>query len=132
MREVAIIGQPDEKWGDAVTAVIVLIEGMAVTEDEIKEFCRNKLARFKVPKFVDFVDELPKNATGKILRKKVREPYWKKMEDKELIFNQAITEKLDSRLNSFGYKKTEEWRGYFKYNSINNYLKFIFECLIRN
>lgn len=82
VREVAIIGQPDEKWGDAVTAVIVLIEGMTVTEEEIKEFCRNKLARFKVPKFVDFVDELPKNATGKILRKKVREPYWKKMEGK--------------------------------------------------
>ena len=80
VREAAIIGQPDEKWGDAVTAVIVLIEGMAVTEEEIKEFCRNKLARFKVPKFVDFVDELPKNATGKILRKKVREPYWKKVE----------------------------------------------------
>ena len=82
VREVTVIGQPDEKWGDAVTAVIVLIEGMTVTEEEIKKFCRNKLARFKVPKFVDFVDELPKNATGKILRKKVREPYWKKMEGK--------------------------------------------------
>ena len=80
VREVAVIGQPDENWGDAVTAVIVLIEGMTVMEEEIKEFCRNKLARFKIPKFVDFVDELPKNATGKILRKKVREPYWEKME----------------------------------------------------
>ena len=80
VREVAVIGQPDEKWGDAITAVIVIKEGMTITTNEIKDFCRGKLAGFKIPKFVDFVDELPKNATGKILRKKVREPYWEKME----------------------------------------------------
>ena len=79
VREVAVIGQPDEKWGEAVTAVVVLREGMEVSEEEIKRCCEGHIARFKIPKFVDFATELPKNPTGKILRRTVRKPYWDKM-----------------------------------------------------
>jgi long-chain acyl-CoA synthetase len=78
VREVAVIGQPDEKWGEAVTAVVVLREGMEASPENIKKCCEGGLARFKIPKFVDFVPELPKNPTGKILRRIVRKPYWDK------------------------------------------------------
>lgn len=76
VHEAAVIGQPDKKWGEAVTAVIVLKENARTTVDEIRQFCRGRMADFKVPKHVVFTDELPKNATGKILRKKIREHYW--------------------------------------------------------
>lgn len=72
--EVAIIGIPDEKWGEVVKAVISL-EGEA-TEQEIIAFARERLAAYKCPKSVDFADELPRNPTGKILKKDLRKPYW--------------------------------------------------------
>ena len=76
VNEVAVVSQPSELWGDAVTAVVVLNNGQRMDGEEIKSFCRSRLAGFKVPKFVDFADELPKSPTGKILRKKIREKYW--------------------------------------------------------
>jgi len=82
VEEVAVVSQPHEKWGEAVTAVVVVKKGMNVDPDDIRRFCEDKMARFKIPKFVDFADELPKNQTGKILRKKVRERYWKDFEIK--------------------------------------------------
>jgi long-chain acyl-CoA synthetase len=82
VRELAVIGQPDDKWGEAVTAVVVLREGMEASAEDIKRFCEGNIARFKIPKSVDFVTELPKNPTGKILRRSVRKPYWEKMEVK--------------------------------------------------
>ena len=80
--EVAVIGQPDEKWGEAVTAVVVAKEGMNVSGEEIKKFCEGKIGRFRIPKYVDFAKVLPRNPTGKILRKIVREPYWEKLKVK--------------------------------------------------
>ncbi|WP_024335750.1 class I adenylate-forming enzyme family protein [Desulfotignum balticum] len=77
VHEAAVIGQPDCKWGEAITAVIVLKKNARATADEIQQFCRGKMAEFKVPKYVVFAEDLPKNATGKILRKKIREPFWK-------------------------------------------------------
>jgi acyl-CoA synthetase (AMP-forming)/AMP-acid ligase II len=74
--EVAVIGIPDEKWGEAVKAVVALKPGMAATPDEIIAFARGRIAAFKAPKSVDFIDALPRNASGKILRKDLREPYW--------------------------------------------------------
>lgn len=76
--EVAVIGVPDEKWGEAVKAVVVLKEGMKATEQEIIDFVKSKIARYKAPKSVDFVKELPKTGSGKIQKSKIREWYWKK------------------------------------------------------
>ncbi|HWQ73616.1 MAG TPA: long-chain-fatty-acid--CoA ligase [Desulfitobacteriaceae bacterium] len=73
--EAVVIGLPDELWGERVHAVIVPQPGMAVTGEELKDFVKPQLAGYKRPKSYDFVKELPKNATGKILRRKVRELY---------------------------------------------------------
>ncbi|MBJ7341883.1 long-chain-fatty-acid--CoA ligase [Mycolicibacterium sp.] len=74
--EVAVIGVPDEKWGESVKAVVSL-EGEA-TEKEIIAFARERLAAYKCPRTVDVVDELPRNPTGKILKKDLRQPHWEK------------------------------------------------------
>jgi acyl-CoA synthetase (AMP-forming)/AMP-acid ligase II len=72
--EVAVIGVPDEKWGEVVKAVVSL-EGDA-TEQELIAFCREHLAAYKCPKTIDIKDELPRNPTGKILKKDLRKPFW--------------------------------------------------------
>lgn len=74
--EVAVIGVPDETWGEAVKAIVSLKPGCVATEQEIIEFCKSHLASYKKPKSVEFVDELPKNAYGKILKRELREKYW--------------------------------------------------------
>jgi len=80
VREVAVVGVPDPKWGEAVKAVISLVKGSFVKEDELISFCKDHIASYKKPKSVDFVDELPKNNYGKILKRELRARYW---EDKE-------------------------------------------------
>ena len=75
--EAAVVGVPDEKWGEVVKAFVVVKPGLAAGEDDIQEHVRKHLAGFKVPKSVEFRDELPKGATGKILKRVLREPYWK-------------------------------------------------------
>ena len=74
--EVSVIGVPDERWGEAVKAVVVLKPGAEATQDDIIAFARTRIGGFKVPKSVDFVAALPRNATGKILRRALRDPYW--------------------------------------------------------
>jgi len=74
--EVAVIGIPDEKWGEAVMAIVVLKPGATPDPAGIIAFARGRIAHFKAPKSVDFIDALPRNASGKILRKDLREPYW--------------------------------------------------------
>ncbi len=77
VREAAVIGAPDEKWGEAVTAIVTLKEGASLTEGELIEFCAARLADYKTPKSVEIREvELPKSGTGKILKKELREPYW--------------------------------------------------------
>ncbi len=66
VQEVAIVGLPDEKWGEAPHAFVVRRPGATVTESELKQFSREHLAHFKVPQGVTFMNELPKTATGKI------------------------------------------------------------------
>ena len=74
--EVAVIGIPDEKWGEMVTALVVLAEGEQATEADIIAHCRSRLAGFKIPKRVEFRDELARTATGKIQKFKLREDFW--------------------------------------------------------
>jgi len=77
VREVAIVGVPDEFWGESVKAVVLLKDGTSATQEEIIEFTKGKLAGYKRPRTVDFVTELPMTPTGKILRRLVKEKYWK-------------------------------------------------------
>ncbi len=74
--EVAVIGIPDDKWGEAVKAVCAPKAGMTIDPDDIIQWARTRIAGFKVPKSIDVVDALPRNASGKILRKDLRAPYW--------------------------------------------------------
>jgi len=75
--EAAVIGVPDEYWSESVKAVVVLKEGMKASEDEIIAFCKKNLASYKKPRSVEFRKELPKNPTGKILKRLIKEEYWK-------------------------------------------------------
>ena len=74
--EVAVIGVPDETWGEAVKACVVPKPGSEIDPDDIIAFTRERLAGFKVPKTVDVIAVMPRNASGKILRKDLRAPYW--------------------------------------------------------
>lgn len=71
--EAAIIGVPDERWGEAVCAVVALRPGANATADELVAHCRSRLAKYKTPKYVVFVDALPRNAAGKVLKRQLRE-----------------------------------------------------------
>jgi acyl-CoA synthetase (AMP-forming)/AMP-acid ligase II len=80
--EAAVIGIPDTKWGESVKAVLALKPGKRLSEEEVIEFCKTKLASYKKPKSVEFVDALPKSAAGKILKTVIREKYWADRERK--------------------------------------------------
>lgn len=74
--EAVVIGVPDEKWGEVPKALVVLKPGVKANEMEILQFVREHLAGYKIPKSVEFREELPKGGTGKFLKKDLREPYW--------------------------------------------------------
>jgi acyl-CoA synthetase (AMP-forming)/AMP-acid ligase II len=74
--DVAVIGVPHDKWGETAKAMVVKAPGVDVTEQEIIEYAREHLARFKCPTSVEWIDALPRNPSGKILKKDLRAPFW--------------------------------------------------------
>jgi acyl-CoA synthetase (AMP-forming)/AMP-acid ligase II len=74
--ETAVIGIPDDEWGESVKAYVVLKPDAEATEDEIIETAKENLASYQKPRSVEFIDELPKAPTGKILKRVLRDPYW--------------------------------------------------------
>jgi acyl-CoA synthetase (AMP-forming)/AMP-acid ligase II len=74
--DVAVIGVPSDKWGESPRAIVVLKPGVEADEAGIIDFARHRLAGFKCPTGVDFTDSLPRNPSGKILKKDLRAPYW--------------------------------------------------------
>ena len=80
VQEVAVIGIPDQKWGETVKAVVVPKPGMSIDEGDIIAWARERIAAFKAPRSIDVIEALPRNASGKILRKDLRAPYWEGFE----------------------------------------------------
>ncbi|MBI4199245.1 MAG: long-chain fatty acid--CoA ligase [Chloroflexi bacterium] len=74
--EVAVIGVPDELWGESIKALVVLRPSAKATAEEMINYCRDHLASYKKPKSVEFLPAIPKNAYGKVLKRELREPYW--------------------------------------------------------
>jgi acyl-CoA synthetase (AMP-forming)/AMP-acid ligase II len=74
--ELAVIGVPDDRWGETVKAVVAFHPGQAVEPDELMSYARERLAHYKAPKSIDVVEALPRNPSGKILKRDLRKPYW--------------------------------------------------------
>jgi acyl-CoA synthetase (AMP-forming)/AMP-acid ligase II len=84
IQDIAIIGIPNEQWGEIAKAFIVLHEGSALKKRELYKYAKGKIADYKIPQTIEFVDTLPRNPSGKIMKRVLREPYW---QEKERLVN---------------------------------------------
>ena len=75
--ECAVFGIPDERWGEVPAAHVVLSADTSISAEELTDFCASKIARFKRPRIIKFVESLPKTPVGKIQKNELRAPYWK-------------------------------------------------------
>jgi acyl-CoA synthetase (AMP-forming)/AMP-acid ligase II len=75
--DVAAIGVPSERWGEEVKAIVVLRGGASASPEELMDWCKGRIAAYKRPRSVEFIDALPRNASGKVLKRELREPYWR-------------------------------------------------------
>jgi acyl-CoA synthetase (AMP-forming)/AMP-acid ligase II len=80
--ECSVIGVPDQKWGEAIKGIVVLKPGQITTQHEIIQFCKERIAHYKAPKSIDFIDALPKTGSGKIHKRELRDKYWHGYEKK--------------------------------------------------
>ena len=76
------MGVPDEKWGESVKGFVVTGESSSLSDDEIISYARTQIAAYKCPKTIEFIKELPRNPSGKILRRELRDPYWEGIDRK--------------------------------------------------
>jgi acyl-CoA synthetase (AMP-forming)/AMP-acid ligase II len=76
IQDAAVVGVPDEKWGEMVKAVVTLKAGQKLAEDELISFCKKELGSVKAPKSIEFWEDLPRTPAGKISRKDIRQRYW--------------------------------------------------------
>jgi fatty-acyl-CoA synthase/long-chain acyl-CoA synthetase len=74
--DAAVFGIPSDEWGESVHATITVYDGQSVTDEELQQFCREHLASYKLPRSFDRMDEIPRSASGKVLKKELRAPYW--------------------------------------------------------
>ena len=80
--DAAVVGIPDKKWGETVKGFVVLLDSSSLDEEQIISYTRTQIAGYKCPRSINFIPELPRNPSGKILRRELRDPYWKGIDRK--------------------------------------------------